>query len=74
MRSWSTACEIGQWERTKIPKASRIVDPIEIIVIQYLSGGLGERNTEDIEVERRGGEQARQLRAGSLKPLQDLTM
>jgi hypothetical protein len=39
-----------------------------------LSGGLGERNTPDTEVERRGGEQARRKRAGSLKPLQDPTI
>ena len=45
----------------------------------FLSGGLGERNTQEIEVERGGGEQAYRLcdrvqgRVGSLKPLQDLS-
>ena len=38
-----------------------------------MSGGLGERNTQGIEVERRGGVQAHH-RVGSLKPLQDPTI
>ena len=40
-------------------------------VIWELSGGLGERNTQGIEVKRRGGVQAHHW-VGSLKPLQDL--